>query len=202
MYERMAEVSRQLDWLGLTHNSNYAPMLRRIAGSDDIAALRTLADVVEPVKDYERGDSSAVQPTSLMPLNRLVDAVRPESIEARKFAALVDEFVSGKIMPGTEAQIRSTLKRWSENQTALEPQAANSFLLQDALPLSQDLSALGAAGLQALDYLDHGQPAPDDWKAQQLAFLQQAEKPRAQLKLMVVAPVQRLIEASASKSAK
>src|SRR6059058_5842029 len=51
MYQRMDIISHRLDWLGLTHNSNYRPMLRRIAGSDDIDAVQTLADVVEPVKD-------------------------------------------------------------------------------------------------------------------------------------------------------
>jgi hexosaminidase len=197
MYERMGEVSRQLDSLGLTHNSNYAAMLRRITGSDDIAALRALTDVVEPVKNYERGDSTAPEPTSLMPLNRLVDAARPESIEARRFTELVDEFIGGKIKPGTEPEIRETLKRWRDNYAALQPLAAQSFLLLDVLPLSQDISTLGVAGLQALDYLDHGQPAPADWRTQQLAFLEQAKKPRAQAELMVVAPVQKLIEASA-----
>src|SRR5882762_7919797 len=64
MYQRMERASWKLDWLGLTHNSGYAPMLRRIAGSDDISALRVLADVVEPVKDYNRGDQAATEPTS------------------------------------------------------------------------------------------------------------------------------------------
>jgi hexosaminidase len=202
MYQRMGEVSRQLDWLGLTHNSNYLPMLRRIAGRDDVAALRALADVVEPVKDYERGDSLTIQATSLMPLNRLVDAARPESIAARQFAELVDEFVARKIKPGTEAEIRATLIRWRDNETDLQPMAEGSFLLQDVPPLSHDLSTLGTAGLQALDYLDHGQAAPEEWRAQQIAFLEQAKKPRAQVELMVVLPVEKLIEASAAQTAK
>ena len=98
MYQRMEKVSRKLDWLGLTHNSGYAPMLRRIAGSDDISALRVLADVVEPVKDYNRGDQAATEPTSADPLNRLVDAARPESLTARRFAEQVDQVLSGKAL--------------------------------------------------------------------------------------------------------
>ena len=200
MYQRMAEVSRQLDWLGLTHNSNYGPMLRRIAGSDNIAPVRTLADVVEPVKDYERGEPPAVEATSLTPLNRLIDAARPESIPARHFAAMVDDFVAGKIKPGSEAELRATLTRWRDNQTALQPLAAQSLLLQEAMPLSQDLSALGAAGLQALDYLDRGEAAPEAWKEQQVALIQQAQKPSAQLLLVVAPSVQKLVEASAAQA--
>ena len=71
-------------------------------------------------------------------------------------------------------------------------------MLQEDIPLSQDLSALGAAGLEALDYLDKSQPAPDAWKTQQQAALDQAKKPKAGLLLMVAAPVGQLIDASAS----
>ena len=60
MYQRLGEVNRWLDWLGLKHNSSYGPMLRRIAGSNDISALRTFTDVVEPVKDYNREELAAV----------------------------------------------------------------------------------------------------------------------------------------------
>jgi hypothetical protein len=62
--------------------------------------------------------------------------------------------------------------------------------------LSQDLSALGAAGLQALDYLDKAQTAPDAWKTKQLALIEQAKTRKADLLLMVAAPVQQLVEAS------
>ena len=41
MYQRLEEVSLRLEWLGLTHNSSYVPMLRRIAGTDDIWPSRT-----------------------------------------------------------------------------------------------------------------------------------------------------------------
>jgi hypothetical protein len=63
--------------------------------------------------------------------------------------------------------------------------------------LSQALSALGTAGLQALDYLDKSQPAPDSWKTQLADLIEQSKKPMADLLLMVTAPVQQLVEASA-----
>src|SRR5579864_5414363 len=54
MYARMHAVSLELVWLGLTHLSARDRMLHRMAGNGDITALRVLADVVEPVKDYNR----------------------------------------------------------------------------------------------------------------------------------------------------
>jgi hexosaminidase len=200
MYQRLQQFSRRLDGLGLTHNSSYAPMLRRIAGSDDIAALRALADVVEPVKGYTREELAAIPATALTPLNRLVDAARPESETARRFATLVNALVSGHIQPGTEPEIRAFLARWRDNDATLQPITANSFLLAEVLPISRDLSALGAAGLEALDYLNRGERAPDTWKTQQMSLIGQAAKPKAQLLLVIAPSVQKLIEAAASAS--
>jgi hexosaminidase len=201
MYQRLEEVSHRLDFLGLTHNTGYAPMLRRIAGSDDISALKALADVVEPVKDYTREDTAPAEPTSLTPLNRVVDAARPESDTARRFSDMVNTFLSGKPKPGTETEIRASLTRWRDNQVELQLLAEKSFLVKEVLQLSQNLSTLGTAGLAALDYLDHGERAPEQWRSQQLALVEQARKQQAQLLLMIAPAVQKLIEASAAPSA-
>ncbi|OLB21386.1 MAG: beta-N-acetylhexosaminidase [Acidobacteriales bacterium 13_2_20CM_55_8] len=200
MYQRMEKVSRKLDWLGLTHNSGYAPMLRRMAGSDNISALRALADVVEPVKDYSRGELAAAEPTSADPLNRLVDAARPESLAARKFAGQVDQLLSGKADADAKAQIRSLLILWRDNQAKLQPLADQSFLLKEVVPISRDLSSLGSAGLSAMDYLESGQHAPADWATEQRGLVEEAKKPKAQLLLMIAPSIQRLIQASAGQA--
>jgi hexosaminidase len=200
MYQRLAAVSDWLDGLGLTHNSSYAPMLRRIAGTNDIAALKVLADVLEPVKDYTREETAPAPATSASPLNRVVDAVRPESATARQFADAVNELVGGVPKPGSEARIRKLLSRWRDNQVDLQPQTEKSLLLKDVGPISQNLSSLGAVGLAALDYLDRGEPAPAAWVASQLALVEQASKPQAQLLIMVTPSVTKLIRASAGQA--
>ena len=75
-----------------------------------------------------------------------------------------------------------------------------SFLLTEVEPISENLSALGAAGLTALDYLDRGERAPDMWRTEQLAIIEQAKTQKAQVLLMVAPAVQKLVEASASQS--
>jgi hypothetical protein len=92
------------------------------------------------------------------------------------------------------------LGRWRDNQVALQPQFAKSLLLQEVAPISQNLSALGAAGLAALDYLDRGEAAPAAWVAAQLAMVEQAGKPKAQLLIMVAPSVGKLIQASAGQA--
>jgi hexosaminidase len=197
MYRRMGEISRRLDWLDLTHNSSYAPMLRRIAGTDDISALRVLADVVEPVKGYAREETSPAEPTSLMPLNRLVDAARPESSTARHFAGLVDSLLAGSTDVSIKAEIRKWLTLWKNNDTKLGSLESQSFLLKEVAPLSQNLSTLAASGLEAMDYLDRGEHPSDAWKTQQLALVKQAQESKAQLLIMIAPSIQRLIDPTA-----
>ena len=201
MYQRLERTSRWLDWLGLTHNSSYEPMLRRIADSNDISALQTFTDVVEPVKDYTREEIATVEATSLSPLNRVIDAVRPESDTARHFADLVDALMGGHADSKAKQEVRTLLILWRDNQANLQALETQSFLLREIVPLSQDLSAVAATGLQALDYLDRGERAPDAWATQQFALLAEAQKPKAQLLLMIVPSVQKLVEASSGQKA-
>jgi hexosaminidase len=198
MYARLETLSWRLDWLGLTHRTGKFQMLHRMTGGDDISALRTLADVVEPVKDYARMDSVKGPWDFRAPLNHLVDAVSPESDAARHFAAQIEAYVqSGYTDQAAETQIRALLTAWRDNDAKLHPLLNQSFLLNEVAPLSEDLSALGVAGLQALDYLDKSELSPESWRTQQLGVVERAKAPKANLLLMVVAPVERLIESSA-----
>lgn len=198
MYQRLAIMRTWLEWLGNTHVSSYSLMLHRLAGQENMRPLKVLADVVEPVKDYTREDLFPTPPTSFTPLNRLVDAVPPESEKGRQFADMAQQVVAGKATPAVYAQMRAEMTLWRGNDARLQPLLQHSFLLKEAAPLSRNLSQCAAAGLQALDYITQGQRAPEAWTSQQLAMLQQALKPgRAQLLLMVAAPIESLVRASA-----
>ena len=197
MYQRLDEVSWRLGWLGLTHESNYVPMLRRLAGTDDIRALRVLADAVEPTKDYTRSEVFPQPPVKSVPLNRLVDAARPESAVARRFAQLVGNYIeSGYQDSAAEGQIRSWLVRWQGNHANLKPLLERSFLLIEDQPLSEDLATLSAAGLQALDSIGKNQPLPEAWRVEQLAVMERSMQPRANLLIIVAPSIQKLIEAA------
>jgi len=195
MYHRMEAVSHQLDGVGLTHNTGYDFMLRRIAGTQDVAALRTLADVLEPSKGYSRFEVEG-ESLATTPLNRLVDAIHPESLTARHFSLQVNAFLSGSSQPETETELRAWLTRWRDNDSILKPGDSQSFLLREAAPVSRDLSALAAAGLQSLDYLDHREIAPTNWAAEQLSMIQQMQKRPSAVVIMILPSVQRLVEAA------
>jgi len=177
-------------------------MLSRMAATDHIAALLTLADVTEPVglqiREEEAERAGGIQ-TSDTPLNRMVDAVLPESEVAWQFSQMVDQFVgSGFQDAQAKSDIRALLVAWRDNDNELRPLLQNSFLLKELAPVSQSLSSLAASGLQALDYIDKGQRAPDSSHKEQIAILQQTEKPAADLILAVTPAVRKLVEASAT----
>src|SRR6266478_3127655 len=205
MYARLDFVSARLEWLGLTHRTASRHMLQRLAGSAspaEFAALGTLTEVMEPVKDYTREQTAPAVPTSSTPLNRVVDAVSLESDVGRRFGQLVDQYLASACHdPAAEARLRAQLTAWRDNDAILQPLAQRSFLVKEVTANSQDLSALGTAGLAALDAITKGQPAPDSWKAQQLAIIEQVKKPKAQLLLAPAPAAQKLIEAAAAGGA-
>src|SRR6202023_4131814 len=88
MYSRLNALSLHLETLGLTHRSARMHMLHRMAGTEDISALRVLADVVEPVKDYNRWDDAKGPIDFHAPLSRMIYAVDPEIEAARQFTDL------------------------------------------------------------------------------------------------------------------
>jgi hexosaminidase len=203
MYSRLDDLSWRLEWLGLTHRSHSTMMLHRMAGVEDISSLRTLADVVEPVKDYARFESVKGVWDFRAPLNRLVDAANPESEIGRHFQSWVQKYIqSGLKDRDAESQIRALLTTWRDNDEKLKPIIQGSFLLREDAPLSEELSSLGAAGLAALDYLDKSEVSPEAWRTQQLAQADAAQAPQANLLLVVVQPVRQLIEATAGSTQK
>ena len=188
MYRRLEIVSRELDGVGLTHHSSNVLMLARLAGTHSPEVLKTLADVVAPIRPGLRAHTHEY--TSLTPYNRLVDAAQPDVEKARTFAGMVDHLSAHK------DAVRKQLLTWRDSREELLPLMQQSALLQEDIPLAEDLSAVARAGLEALAYLDSGNPAPQAWVQEQFLLLDLAAKPHAELLLMIVEPVRKLIEAA------
>jgi len=194
MYARLQTVSEDLDFLGLTHHAGHRLGLERLRGGADIQTLRVLADVLEPLKGYARPQAMHYETST--PLNRLVDVVHPESDAARDFAGVVQRFLNKTSTPEEVEAMRKRLTVWRDNDQQLGPSLQNNALLQEAIPLSQNLTTIAAAGLQALDYLNSGGHGPAAWRQQQLDALKQAQKPQAELLNMIAPSVQKLVEAT------
>ena len=196
MYRRLAVINRQLEELGLTHESSYPVILRRLANRQNIGPLRTLVSVVEPVKEYRRYQMRPQ--TMLSPLTGLVDAARPDSEAARQFAAMVEGFLSdAPRFRLYRYDIRDSLTSWRDAGTALDPMIDRAPALQEARPLAKNLVDVAAAGLEAIAYLSTSDAATTEWRDAQLAKLDEAAKPKAALEFVVITSVRKLVIAAA-----
>ena len=192
MYARMEAVSRVLEWTGVEHRANYGPMLDRLAAGRPAEPLRILADACEAQGLGPR--ARAMKYTSLTPLNRFVDAARPESESVRAL-----EHAAGKL---EIAQLREQFTRWAANDARFQPLAKDNALLGELKPLSKDLSALGAMGLRILTYLESRRPAPKTWLSAQAKELDRMLKPRNEVVLAAVRPVKVLLDELARRGRK
>jgi hexosaminidase len=195
MYRRLAAISLQLEELGLTHKRNQEMMLRRLVRNDDVGPLRTLISVVEPVKEYRRYQMRPQ--TMLSPLTGAVDVATPDAEAARRFTWMVKEFLNdGPRFELYRAELGDMLAGWQTSGASLGPVIDRSPALKEIKPLAQNLSQLGATGLEAISYLKLGMPPPRGWRETSLAKVEEAAKPYGALEFVVVAGVKQLVNAA------
>src|ERR1041385_2910205 len=195
MYRRLSVINRQLEELGLTQEKNYGMMLSRLAASENTGPLRTLASIIEPVKQYRRYQQRPQ--TMLSPLTGLVDAARPDSDTARNFNSSVDAFLAdAPRFALNRSELERTLAAWQTASRALGPMIDQSPALQEARPLANDLSIIAATGLEAISYLSSGDAPTMEWRQAQSTKRKEAAKPKAALEFVVVASVRKLVIAA------
>ncbi len=195
MYARLEMASRGLEWTGVQHRAYTRPALERLAAGGDVGALETLADAVEAdrLNLYRRHRF-----TSRDALNRLVDAVPPESEPVRRLEGEIKSLATASPSSAAVASVRSTLTAWRDNHKQLLPTLEGSFLLKEAIPLSENLSKVGRIGLEALGYIEGRQKAPEGWAKQQTDALAELEKPSADVTLAAARAVRLLVEQAGS----
>ena len=198
MYARLAIISQQLNNYGLEHNSSYPAMLSRMTGVPDPLPLRVLGDVVQPPRIYAREQLRDYDAFS--PLNRLIDAIPPESETARQFLDMVNRIVTGRATQEDWEQAQEWLVLWRDNDTQLQPLLARSELTQELEPVSTSLHQVAQTGLDAIGYLREHKSAPADWRTRQLDMLKTAEKPQAVLLNMIAPAVTKLVQATTGSS--
>jgi hypothetical protein len=166
-------------------------MLDRLANGGPTDALRGIVDLVEPVKNYNRGRRAKF--TSQMALNRIVDAARPESDEARVFGELVDLCLANPAQKETRDAIAAALTRWQAFARDVRP-VMGAPLLQEAGPLVERLSVVSGFGLWAVEALER------KWKlaltSEETDALNESVAPVADVLLMVAPHVKKLVDAA------
>jgi hexosaminidase len=194
MYRRLERLDQELERIGLKRHGNALELMRQMTGAQDIAALQDLSRLFVPTGLGVRQRTRKY--SSLTPLNRMADIVLPESSTARQLDDSVQALLAGR--PGSASiaqQIRRKLTDWRENEASVEPVLQNSSLLQEILPLSQTVAELCLKGLQALDFMEANQRAPEIWQKETADLLSRAEKPQAEMLPAITAAIRKLADA-------
>jgi hexosaminidase len=194
MYRRLTVESLRLETLGLTHISQEAVSLRMLAGTERIDPLVILASVLEPVTFHERAHLQ--HPNQFTPLNQLIDAIPSDPPSRHNFEVLVSTYLQDpETRSQKEAELTTHFKVWIAAEPGILRLMAGSPTLAQAEPRAQQLTELGTIGLEAVSHLSSGLPAAAGWKAQQLALLDEAEKPQALVRFTVIKPLRDLVSA-------
>lgn len=192
MYRRLDAVSLQLEAAGATHLSGPHRILRQLAGTDQIAMLRELLRLTEPLTFTQR--ARTLHQNQGTPMTGLLDAATPDPPAARQFSATVAAFLKETPNRDVAAEyLRAEFRKWRRFREQLQRIAPNEPRLQDALTVAQTYDDLGALGEEALAYMTKGSSAPKDWTDEKLQFLDEAAKPKGTLKVAVIPAMKALV---------
>lgn len=178
MYRRLDAFSLTLEEVGLKHLSERDVMLKRLMGSNDIAALQMLDATLKPVTF---GLRSRVKITQEMPLTGLVDATPPDSREGRKIIALIEGGAANR------ADLIAIFSAWQK----LPP------LPPEAEVLAVELRAMGRLGETALAVLAGERPLPAKWKQESAAVLDHAARPQSLVEFTIIPAMRKLVVTAA-----
>lgn len=197
MYRRLDAVSQRLQYDNLHHLASTRLMLERLSGDSDPEPLKVLASLVQPPLEYQREELASYDVYS--PLNHMIDAVPPESDTAREFRDLVARLTSGKASPAEWQRARARLTKWRDNDAKVELVLQGSAITLELVPVSKEIAEVAAIGLRALESLENRRTAAASATANDLEVLKNAEKPKAVLRDMLVAPVEDLVHAASQQ---
>jgi hexosaminidase len=200
MYRRLGTMSVFLEMVGLRHRRAPELLLTQMAGTGNAAPLRTLASVIEPVKEYKRHFQGMVY-TPQTPLNRLVDAAPAESEVARRFGVLVDSVVGTgtvkpprpAISPRQLAALRVQLLQWQANDKGLQLLLVLNPALREYAPLSTQLASVATLLLERLTQLQTNRAPSAAWLATARTTLTAAQAPAGQAELAIIPAARKLV---------
>jgi hexosaminidase len=196
MYRRLWIQSLRLEVFGLTHITAEDVALRQLAGTGQIDSLHILSRALQPVSFDDRYQLQ--HNTPLTPMDRLVDALRPDPPSRHEVAVLVREYLKNQNASASDA-LKLMFDAWQSAAPEALSLMQSSPLLQPDAPRASQLSDLGSTGLEALAYLEKHETAPATWTQSKLALIDQAEKPAGLTRFTVLDPLRQLVKAAGGK---
>ncbi|MGA7414588.1 MAG: family 20 glycosylhydrolase [Bryobacteraceae bacterium] len=207
MYRRLEATDRWLESIGLQQRTALERMRIRLAGppvdppgDSPIVAIDALASICEPVKRYRRHGTHKY--SSEASFNRLVDAIPPESDIARHFSESVDRYLAAPDKQSAEAvelrkYLAEQLTTWNQSMARGLPLFAANSMLLELVPLAKNVQILSDAGIRGLDQFGTETPWSAEEVKPQLAAIEEAAKPQAEVLIQIAPAIRKLVEATA-----
>lgn len=191
MYRRLSIMSLRLEEHGLAHLKNRSMMMRRLAGGYETRALEILADVIEPLKFYER--PAFREYSQFSPYTLLADVATADAIDARIFNGLVLQYIDAP-SDAVRESILEWLELWSMNDIAFKQLSIASPALREGDLLSERLSALAGICLKAMSCHNSENPSESSLQAKVEQCLELAREPVAATALQIVDACEQLLQ--------
>ena len=176
MYRRLSIVSDLITEQGSTHSTQYVEKLNQLVEAKGLDALKTLVDILEEVKFHGRMPNLMEAENLYLPdyaLDRIVDAARTESMEAREFNGKVAIYLENPDNEEVKAEVKTYLQIWSENHEILRPYIATHEKLMDIENISLELALVSKAALATVNETE--KEITDDVIVEKLVYLETGE---------------------------
>lgn len=195
MYRRLFVISNDLDDIGLMHKANYGRMVRRIAQNQNTEAVKTLLDVLTPIKGYKRLFAGLAEPESIYqstPLISVADIVWVDSETKWKFREEVKSWLKSND-PKTGQQLLEQLSEWKNNDEKLKENFSFSPRLKAVEEQSKNLSKIAEIGIEAINKRKSNENIDTAWVDAKLKLLKDAGNPVASTELAIVREIESLV---------
>jgi hexosaminidase len=197
MYRRLFITADHLAEAGLCYESNYDRMILRFSAGEHYTAMHNLMDVLTPEKGVKRIFASLNLPESYSypasPMMRAADIAQADPRTKWEFRKNVEQFLRTKDSI-SGAAIRGQLLIWSVNYDQLRTQFQRTPGTREIEKQSEQLSALSAAALQAIEWIRAGQKPPFSWMSDHKELFSAANGIYGETELSVYPELMSLIE--------
>ncbi|MEF3098782.1 family 20 glycosylhydrolase [Raoultella terrigena] len=199
MYQRLQAMD---GWstvsVGLQQHGQQLVQFTRLANGGSPLALQILAQAIEPAHYYTRQHLKfqANNYHQFEPLNRLADALPPESDTVRSLDRWAERLISDAEDNESADALRHVFTRWQNNTADALALTENSYQLAAIGPVVQQVDKLATLGLRLTDLVARQGTLDDKEYASVQAQLDEAAKTQDELVIAAVYPLEKLLRAT------
>ncbi|EMH4163258.1 beta-N-acetylhexosaminidase [Pluralibacter gergoviae] len=199
MYQRLQAID---GWstvsVGLRQHAEQQVQFTRLANGADTLPLAILAQALEPAHYYTRQHLKfqAGNYTQFEPLNRLADALPPESTTLRNLDLWADNLISDPEDNASADSLRHVFTRWQNNTADVLALTDASYQLAAVKPVVLQVDKLAALGLRLTDIVARQGTLDDKEYASIQTQLDEAAKIQDEMAIAAVYPLEKLLRAT------